>query len=28
MRYKGNFRAAPNFLATMTPEFKEILSSW
>ena len=27
LRYKGNFRAAPNFLATMTPEFKEILSS-
>jgi hypothetical protein len=22
LRYKGNFRAAPNFLATMTPEFK------
>lgn len=27
MRYKGNFRAAPNFLATMTPEFKKIISS-
>ena len=25
MRYKGNFRAAPNFLAQMTPEFKGLL---
>ena len=25
MRYKGNFRAAPNFLAQITPEFKKIL---
>ena len=25
LRYKGNFRAAPNFLATPTKEFKELL---
>ena len=25
LRYKGNFRAAPNFLAIPTPEFKELL---
>jgi hypothetical protein len=24
LRYKGNFRSAPSFLATMTPEFKAI----
>ena len=24
LRYKGNFRAAPSFLAVMTPEFKEL----
>jgi len=24
LRYKGNFRAAPSFLATMTPEFKAV----
>ena len=24
LRYKGNFRAAPSFLATMTPQFKAI----
>ena len=27
LRYKGNFRAAPNFLATMTPEFKRFYTS-
>ena len=25
LRYKGNFRAAPNFLATPTKEFKNLL---
>ena len=25
LRYKGNFRAAPNFLATPTKDFKELL---
>ena len=25
LRYKGNFRAAPDFLATPTKEFKELL---
>ena len=25
MRYKGNFRAAPNFLAIPTKEFKDLL---
>ena len=24
LRYKGNFRAAPSFMAQMTPEFKEL----
>jgi len=24
LRYKGNFRSAPSFLATMTPEFKKL----
>jgi len=28
LRYKGNFRAAPNFLATPTKEFKELLKRW